>query len=480
MKKIVLLNLLMVVSYFLSAQEIGFYLGGGLSGTQYKSETLESTIKYGGHVGLSYSYFFSPKFGIGSGVEFGLFSNKVSLNEDYKYAEYIVNDIDYAFEYRVEANQYEENNQFTALAIPIMLQYRFGKKAKFYINAGSKIIIPQKVKSEAEADGVALSGYFPDKGALITDMPQHGFGVIDQWKGDAKIEQKVSATLSLEGGMYFDFKENSRLYAGFYFDYGLTNMQKDPDVAKNQAFVSYSPKGIDKAEFNSVLSTNMDKVNLLAFGIQLKYTFGRKNIKQRSASSNESDYSQPLETVNKEELNDEGTAKVPEDVKQAVREKIKQEVKDEIKEELRKDLMEELESQNKSNPVLVEASNNHGLTKAEKALIENHSIEVEQGIGNIKITEASNKQLDKVVDLLKKYEDVELDIIGYTCDLGTEEFNYLLGMKRATSVENYLLSKGIERSRLHKYSRGRNNPLYPNTNEENRQKNRRIELKIVK
>ncbi len=475
MKKIVLLNILMFVGYFLSAQEIGFYLGGGLSGQQYKSEKLSSSLKPGGHIGISYAYYFSPKFGIATGVELGLYRNQVSLNEDYQYTRYIVNDKGNAFEYRIQAKDYEEQNRFTALAIPIMLQYRFGKKAKFYINAGSKIIIPQQVNSEAEATEIALSGYFPDKGALITDMPQHGFGLIDQWKDEAKVSQKLSATLSLEAGMYFNIKENARLYAGFYFDYGLSNMQKDPKLAENQPFVSYSSKGIEHSEFNSVLSTGIDKVNLLAYGVQLKYTFGRKRIKQAKSDSEDVLSSTPLQPVEPQV-----EAKPEEPVQVEQEEQVQPEVKQEVEPEIKEPVEEEKPIETVSKPTENKPVEDipASLTLSEKQQIENSPINVVTGIGSLEITVDSKRQLDRVAVLLNKYKDIELDLIGHTCDLGTDEINQRIGMQRASNVEKYLVSKGVARHRLHKYSKESSQPLYPNTSESNRQKNRRVELKV--
>ena len=53
-----------------------------------------------------------------------------------------------------------------------------------------------------------------------------------------------------------------------------------------------------------------------------------------------------------------------------------------------------------------------------------------------------------------------------------------LSQKRAEAVKKFLLSKGITDSRLTAKWYGESQPKYPNTSEENRQKNRRVELGI--
>jgi outer membrane protein OmpA-like peptidoglycan-associated protein len=64
-------------------------------------------------------------------------------------------------------------------------------------------------------------------------------------------------------------------------------------------------------------------------------------------------------------------------------------------------------------------------------------------------------------------------------DPGKDEFNMTLSEKRAKAVSAYLVSKGVAASRLTEKWYGETQPKYANDNEENRQKNRRVELGIV-
>jgi OOP family OmpA-OmpF porin len=59
------------------------------------------------------------------------------------------------------------------------------------------------------------------------------------------------------------------------------------------------------------------------------------------------------------------------------------------------------------------------------------------------ITKDSHKVLDKTVQVLSDYPDVRLEIGGHTDNVGKEEFNMELSQKRAESVKEYLVGKGI-------------------------------------
>lgn len=89
-------------------------------------------------------------------------------------------------------------------------------------------------------------------------------------------------------------------------------------------------------------------------------------------------------------------------------------------------------------------------------------------------------RLDEKIVLLKLYPDLRFYIYGYTCDEGNEEVSEYIGLRRAEKAKNYLISKGIDGKRIvNVSSKHDTNPVVPNTDEENRRKNRRVQLVIV-
>ena len=88
-------------------------------------------------------------------------------------------------------------------------------------------------------------------------------------------------------------------------------------------------------------------------------------------------------------------------------------------------------------------------------------------------------ELDKVVELLQKNPTLKIEIAGHTDNKGDKKYNQILSQKRAESVVNYLVQKGIAATRLIAKGYGDTMPIITNDTEENKAKNRRTELKIL-
>ena len=88
----------------------------------------------------------------------------------------------------------------------------------------------------------------------------------------------------------------------------------------------------------------------------------------------------------------------------------------------------------------------------------------------------SAKQLQHVVTLLKNNSDLTLEVQGHTDDQGSDEYNLKLSQNRAETVVAYLCLFGIDTRQIVPKGYGESKPLMPNTTEEGRAKNRRVEL----
>lgn len=90
------------------------------------------------------------------------------------------------------------------------------------------------------------------------------------------------------------------------------------------------------------------------------------------------------------------------------------------------------------------------------------------------------KILDRVAQILEKYRKYDVIVEGHTDNTGKEDYNLSLSERRAKSVFDYLITCGIDSNRLSFIGMGESVPLYPNTNEENRRRNRRVEFLLKK
>jgi len=87
--------------------------------------------------------------------------------------------------------------------------------------------------------------------------------------------------------------------------------------------------------------------------------------------------------------------------------------------------------------------------------------------------------LDEAVEILKASPDVKVIIEGHTCWIGTEKYNQGLSERRAASVCNYLVKKGVSQNMLETVGYGETNPIADNHTRDGRSMNRRVEFKIL-
>lgn len=101
------------------------------------------------------------------------------------------------------------------------------------------------------------------------------------------------------------------------------------------------------------------------------------------------------------------------------------------------------------------------------------------GFDRSNLTADATTNLDKVVEVLKKYPDTDIEVQGHTDSKGTPKYNQSLSERRATSVSHYLSEQGVVSSRLTTKGFGENTPKYNNDTGEGQTQNRRVEFLIT-
>lgn len=101
-------------------------------------------------------------------------------------------------------------------------------------------------------------------------------------------------------------------------------------------------------------------------------------------------------------------------------------------------------------------------------------------IGKFNLKDQSRVEVDKVYDLLIKNPNLKVQINGHTDNTGAAETNKTLSLKRATAVIDFLISKGIDKSRVSAKGYGSERPIVSNDDEQGgREYNRRTEIEVV-
>jgi outer membrane protein OmpA-like peptidoglycan-associated protein/tetratricopeptide (TPR) repeat protein len=88
-------------------------------------------------------------------------------------------------------------------------------------------------------------------------------------------------------------------------------------------------------------------------------------------------------------------------------------------------------------------------------------------------------ELNRLFDLLKKNPALKIEIGGHTDNKGTADYNQKLSESRARSVYDFLVNKGIDKTRLSYKGYGLTKPIDTNDTDEGRANNRRTEFKVV-
>ncbi len=87
--------------------------------------------------------------------------------------------------------------------------------------------------------------------------------------------------------------------------------------------------------------------------------------------------------------------------------------------------------------------------------------------------------LDRKADILRANPALRVRISGHADERGSDEYNLVLGNRRAVAAKEYLIGKGIDASRIDVTSLGEERPIDPASNETAWAKNRRDEFEII-
>lgn len=96
--------------------------------------------------------------------------------------------------------------------------------------------------------------------------------------------------------------------------------------------------------------------------------------------------------------------------------------------------------------------------------------------GSAKLLSKSFASLNDVVKILTEDPNLKLSIEGHTDNVGKDEFNQTLSENRANAVKDYLVSKGIDESRIISQGFGETKPVADNNTATGRAQNRRVVL----
>ncbi len=115
-----------------------------------------------------------------------------------------------------------------------------------------------------------------------------------------------------------------------------------------------------------------------------------------------------------------------------------------------------------------------------EVVIDPVDLEVLFDFDSAQIKSYSIEKFETFIEYYKTIENCKIIIEGHTDDLGTDKYNKGLSHRRALSAKKQLISMGVPEDRIITKGYGETKPKVPNTTEENRQLNRRIEASVIR
>ncbi len=472
---------LFAVSSFAQKQqnrhEFSIWVAGGISSLEYDLNVGNHEMGYGGFAGIGYSHFINYNWSLGIGAEFSYLNAKAKFPSIFDTYNAVDKNSKLLYELVTEGQNYEETQKAYYVNIPIMARFQTDisqKGHKFYVGIGPKIGIPVKATYDAKgsmntygwdinANGVRItndpytsSGPYVNDNDPNTKMRNRGFGTYDA-DASGDIDLKLNFIAAAEAGIKWNLGSKMALYTGLYIDYGLNDILKgdDRDLSKNfyefnnQAPANYNSNSILDSKYamniNDQRESFTDKMHTLSAGLKIQLAFGSKPF-----SKKEKDNEKAASITN---IYNQGSDKPFEG--------ITAEQMDDI---MKRNTKEILDAFNKLKGTI--AQEDPDMTEA----IYGFDFSKDQ------ILSQMHPELERKVELMKKYPNARMILEGHTDDKGSAEFNYQLGLDRANAAKAYMVAKGIAANRLTTTSKGKTQPIAPNTDEANSRMNRRVEF----
>lgn len=120
------------------------------------------------------------------------------------------------------------------------------------------------------------------------------------------------------------------------------------------------------------------------------------------------------------------------------------------------------------------------VTESAEQLIQDAGFNIQFNAGNSVLTGRSSEILLEVAKVMQRYPDIRLEAHGFTDSEGASDINKNLSQQRAQACIDVISKAGIDRVRLKALGFGEERPIASNSTAVGRQKNRRVEFKLIR
>lgn len=432
-------------------------IGGGIHNLCYDLGSYGTKgIGLGGMFTGGISHFFTDNFGATAGLMLNYANTSAKINT----MESIENAIDEEskpYTHRTYFFDLKENQSIFSVGLPIggIYQHEIGKKFKITASAGVMVSITLSGSYKTKSGYLETRGYYPEYKLEMFGMEQHHQYTAKDFNGYFDLKPSISPFLQV-GGVYCINKEWSAT-AGIYFAYGANSVAKSP---KENLYNPdcMSADAYRNPAYNGVCSSPAaDKINTLSVGIMVGAAYNIGNIfkkKKPQVKPLEIDIINVPDSALVANLDDSELNIIEPEPFAAV---------------------EPVSDDNQpadTQVVVIDVKKELSLNGFNMQFAFNDSTAI--------LNTRYQNYLDQIAEDMKENPEKIIIITGHTCDIGSYDANYKVALRRAGFAKQQLMQRGISANRIKTQSKAYLEPLVPNTSEENRKINRRIEFKYDK
>ncbi len=117
--------------------------------------------------------------------------------------------------------------------------------------------------------------------------------------------------------------------------------------------------------------------------------------------------------------------------------------------------------------------------RTEEGLVARLKSDILFDTNSAELKSASSNNITQIAQILKKYPENQITVVGHTDNKGSDSHNVSLSQKRAASVATRIVASGVPASYVTQEGMGKSQPIADNQSEAGRSRNRRVELVIT-
>jgi len=275
-----LLVILLIMSGLTAVSQTNqnLYFNGnvGMNSLIYNIKDGGSKPKLGFGGKLGYVYYFTPNWGIGTGLGFSFCATNGYLDGTLVSFENQIDDEGEKYRSDIYFRNWQEKQTFFLAELPVLVHYRYDfglrKRREIYIYLGIKAQLPLMASYQVTDGEVERQGFYYDYKCPVFNMPNHGFGT-DKNKGTSgnlSLPFNISAAVGI--GFSFEVSKIINLYIGGAFDYGFLNLKP----SDNKDLLHFDNKS--QLQYNGILlSSAIEKANFISVTgeIGMRFAIGK-------------------------------------------------------------------------------------------------------------------------------------------------------------------------------------------------------------